>query len=90
MYPTLTKKHFSLNHLCPDRRKQILRYNNGLTVLNNPSLATSDEGQGLTKLSQSTIRRALHDLRKEGLLITEQRYRKTGGKSSLLYRIKAE
>ena len=42
------------------------------------------------KLSQSTIRRALHDLRKEGLLITEQRYRKTGGKSRLLYRIKAE
>ena len=42
------------------------------------------------KLSQSTIRRALHDLRKEGLLITEQRYRKTGGKSSLLYRLKAE
>ncbi len=42
------------------------------------------------KLSQSTIRRALEDLRKEGLLITEQRYRKTGAKSSLLYRLKTE
>lgn len=40
------------------------------------------------KLSQSTIRRALHDLRKEGLIETEQRYRKKGGKSSLLYKLK--
>ena len=42
------------------------------------------------KLSQSTIRRALHDLRKEGLLETEQRYRPKGGKSSLLYKLKSE
>ena len=40
------------------------------------------------KLSQSTVRRALQDLRKEGLLETKQRYRKRGGKSSLLYKIK--
>lgn len=39
------------------------------------------------KLSQSTIRRALKDLRKSGLLETEQRYRTKGGKSSLLYKI---
>ena len=37
------------------------------------------------KLSQSTVRRALQDLRKEGLLETKQRYRDNGGKSSLLY-----
>ena len=42
------------------------------------------------KLSQSTVRRALRDLRKAGLLETEQRYRKKGGKSSLLFRLKAE
>ena len=42
------------------------------------------------KLSPSTIRRALHDLRKEGLVETEQRYRKKGGKSSLLYKIKQQ
>ena len=42
------------------------------------------------KLSQSTIRRALHDLRKEGLVETEQRYRKKGGKSSLLFRLKQQ
>ena len=40
------------------------------------------------KLSQSTVRRALRDLRDEGLLETEQRYRKHGGKSSLLYTLK--
>ena len=39
------------------------------------------------KLSESTVRRALKDLRKAGLLITEQRYREKGGKSSLLYKI---
>lgn len=41
------------------------------------------------KLSQSTVRRALHDLRKAGLLETEQRYRTKGGKSSLLYKIRS-
>ena len=40
------------------------------------------------KLSQSTVRRALRDLRKAGLIKTEQRYRKKGAKSSLLYKLK--
>ena len=39
------------------------------------------------KLSESTIRRALHDLRKAGFLKTEQRYRDNGGISSLRYRL---
>lgn len=39
------------------------------------------------KLSQSTVRRAIHDLRREGLLETEQRYRKSGGTSSLLFKL---
>ena len=39
------------------------------------------------KLSQSTVRRALKDLRKAGFITTEQRYREKGGKSSLLYKI---
>lgn len=42
------------------------------------------------KLSASTVRRGIHDLKKAGLLETEQRYRKKGGKSSLLFRLKAE
>ena len=40
------------------------------------------------KLSQSTVRRALQDLRKEGLVSTEQRLRDNGGKSSLLFTLK--
>ncbi|MCM1286897.1 MAG: helix-turn-helix domain-containing protein [Clostridium sp.] len=37
------------------------------------------------KLSETTVRRAIRDLRKAGLIKTEQRYRDNGGKSSLLY-----
>ena len=40
------------------------------------------------KLSQSTVRRALRDLRKADLLEYEQRYRTKGGKSPLLYKIR--
>jgi len=42
------------------------------------------------KLSASTVRRGIRDLEKTGLLETEQRYRKKGGKSSLLFRLKTE
>lgn len=42
------------------------------------------------KLSQSTVRRAMRDLRKEGLLETEQRCRTKGGQSSLLYKLHGE
>ena len=40
------------------------------------------------KLSESTVRRALSDLRKARLIETEQRYREKGGTSTLLYRLK--
>lgn len=40
------------------------------------------------KLSESTTRRALGDLRKAGLVKTEQRYRENGGNSSLLFQLK--
>ena len=39
------------------------------------------------KLSESTTRRALNDLRKVGLIQTEQRYRENGGNSSLLFEL---
>lgn len=39
------------------------------------------------KLSESTTRRAIGDLRKAGLLQTEQRYRENGGNSSLAYHL---
>ena len=49
-----------------------------------PTIATD------LKLSPSTVRRGIRDLKKAGLLETEQRYRKKGGKSSLLFRLRAE
>lgn len=39
-------------------------------------------------LSVSTVKRAIHDLCRAGLLITKQRYRQKGGKSSLLYTLR--
>ena len=42
------------------------------------------------KYSPSTVRRGIRDLKKAGLLETEQRYRKKGGKSSLMFRLKAK
>ena len=43
---------------------------------------------GDIKLSPATVRRAIKDLKKTGLLTTTQRYREKGGKSSLLFKIK--
>ena len=40
------------------------------------------------KLSKATVRRAINDLLKAGLLETEQRYRENGGKSSLLFKLR--
>ena len=42
------------------------------------------------KYAPSTVRRGIRDLKKAGLIETEQRYRKKGGKSSLLFRLKNE
>lgn len=49
-----------------------------------PTIATD------LKLSPSTVRRGIRDLKKAGFIETEQRYRKKGGKSSLLFRLKKE
>ena len=42
------------------------------------------------KYSPSTVRRGIRDLKKARLIETEQRYRKKGGKSSLMFRLKTE
>ena len=39
------------------------------------------------KISQSTVRRALQDLRKASFITTKQRYRSSGGKSSLMFKL---
>ena len=49
-----------------------------------PSISTISKD---LKLSESTTRRALNDLRKAELVRTEQRYRENGGTSSLLYKL---
>lgn len=43
---------------------------------------------GDIKLSPATVRRAISNLKKAGLIKTEQRYREKGGKSSLLFKIR--
>lgn len=43
---------------------------------------------GDIKLSPVTVRRAIKDLKKAGLIKTEQRYREKGGKSTFLFRLK--
>ena len=49
-----------------------------------PSIPTIAED---LKISESTVRRAVKELKKAGLLKTEQRFRQNGGKSSLLFEI---
>lgn len=39
-------------------------------------------------ISRSTVKRAIHDLEQQGFLEKEQRYRKNGGKSTLLYQVR--
>ena len=51
-----------------------------------PSIPTIAED---LKVSESTVRRAVKELKKEGLLKTEQRFRQNGGISSLCYKIKS-
>ena len=43
---------------------------------------------GDIKLSPATVRRAIKDLKKAGLIETEQRYREQGGISTLLFKLK--
>ena len=47
-----------------------------------------DTISGEIKLSRSTVKRAIEDLKKAGFIETEQRYRTKGGKSSLMFLIK--
>ena len=42
---------------------------------------------GDIRLSPATVRRAIKDLRKAGLIETKQRYREKGGKSTLLFSV---
>lgn len=44
----MESRWYDSTHKQTEAEKMVEDYNNGLTILNNPSLASSDEGQGLT------------------------------------------
>lgn len=69
----------------PHRAAAVYIYLADRTNENNECWPASPTIASDLKLSPSTVR----DLKKAGLLETEQRYRKKGGKSSLLFRLKA-
>lgn len=69
----------------PHRAISVYMYLSGRANKENicwPSIPTISRD---LKLSESTTRRALKDLRKAGLIKTEQRYRENGGNSSLRF-----
>jgi len=67
-----------------------------VTVYEHLLLRSNEEGQCWPavptiarelRISEKTVRRAIKDLEKKGLLTTEQRYRRSGAKSSLMFQI---
>lgn len=71
----------------PHRAISVYMYLKGRADKKNqcyPAMSTIAED---LNLARRTIQRAVADLEEAGLIITEQRFRKKGGKSSLLYTI---
>jgi len=64
--------------------KNILVY-----IIKSPRISFEIRGENIIA-SDCGVRRGIRDLKKAGLPETEQRYHKKGGKSSLLFRLKAE
>ena len=69
----------------PHRAFTVYRYLLDRANKNGECWPSVNKIAGDIKLSPATVRRAIKDLRKSGLIETEQRYRNKGGKSSLLY-----
>ena len=63
---------------------------NSMSIQNQILIPTHKDWNeaGDIKLSPATVRRAIRDLKKAGLIKTEQRHREKGGKSTWLLRIK--
>ena len=69
----------------PHRARTVYMYLRDRTDMKNqcwPSIRTISKELAL---SVSTVKRAIHDLKKVGYIRTEQRWRTNGGKSSLLF-----
>lgn len=71
----------------PHRAFTVYRYLLDRANKNGECWPSINKIAGDIKLSPATVRRAVKDLRKVGLIETKQRYREQGGKSSLLYRM---
>ncbi len=71
----------------PHRAFTVYRYLLDRANKNGECWPSINKIAGDIKLSPATVRRAVKDLRKAGLIETKQRYREQGGKSSLLYRM---
>ena len=76
---------FIYNMNLPHRAKSVYIYLNDRTNKDRncfPSIRTISKELGM---SRSSVIRAIADLKKAGLVKTEQRFRANGGKSSLLF-----
>ena len=71
----------------PHRAVAVYTYLHDRANKNGECFPSVNKIAGDIKLSPATVRRAVKDLRKAGLLTTAQRYREKGGKSSLLFRL---
>ena len=68
-----------------------------ISVYEHLLLRSNQEGQcwpavptivNALRISEKTVRRVIKDLEAKGLLTTEQRYRRSGAKSSLMFQLK--
>ena len=71
----------------PHRYFAVYTYLHDLDDKNGECFPSVKTIAGDIKLSPATVRRAIKDLKKVGLIETKQRYREHGGKSSLLYKM---
>ncbi len=71
----------------PHRAFTVYRYLLDRANKNGECWPSVNKIAGDIKLSPATVRRAIKDLKKVGLIETKQRYREQGGKSSLLFQI---
>ena len=72
----------------PHRAIAVYMYLKSRTDCNNTCYPAIGTIAGDLNMSRNTVQRAIKDLEKAGFLVKEQRWRKNGGKSSLLFTLK--
>ena len=71
----------------PHRAVAVYTYLHDRANKNGECWTSVNKIAGDIKLSPATVRRAIKDLKKSGLLETQQRFREKGGKSSLHFKL---